>query len=79
MASTILQQQTPGQAAAKLPNGGGGDDNDPNRNKQQPGRAHYATDAQIATWRAIFNKQAGSAGMKSKHQRCVRCGNPVSE
>ncbi|KAH7359489.1 hypothetical protein BKA66DRAFT_445371, partial [Pyrenochaeta sp. MPI-SDFR-AT-0127] len=80
----VQAQQGPGQALAALaPNngggGGGGDGKDPNRGQQQPGRAHYATDDLIELWGQMFNNSKGSAGMKKKHRRCIRCGNEVAE
>jgi hypothetical protein len=78
--ATVLQQQTAGQAAAKLLPGGGGDDGGDQRpNNDKPGRAHYVTDEMVKAWRVIFNKQAGSAGVKSMHGRCPRCGEAVGE
>jgi hypothetical protein len=75
----VMQQQNPGQASAAGPSGGG-DGNDPNRrNAEQPGRAHYSTDELVAQWRLIFNRKSGSAGMKGKHRRCVRCGSERHE
>ncbi|KAF2131373.1 hypothetical protein P153DRAFT_364963 [Dothidotthia symphoricarpi CBS 119687] len=50
----------------------GGDGND--KDQQQPGRAHYTTDELLISWELIFNYNAGSAGVKGKHRRCIRCG-----
>jgi len=80
-----VQNQTqlqPGQAAAAAPlpggGGGGGDDNG-DHNRRAPGRAHYADAETVASWRLIYNKDAGSAGEKDKHRRCLRCGRRVGE
>ena len=57
-------------------NGGGGDDG---KRPVPPGKAHYDDSSLEEIWSQIFNFSSGSAGMRKKHTRCVRCGREASE
>ncbi|KAJ4316551.1 hypothetical protein N0V94_005389 [Neodidymelliopsis sp. IMI 364377] len=57
--------------------GDGGDDN--NKRLQKHGKAHYSSAEDEAVWAKIFNFLAGSAGMRHRHKRCIRCGREVGE
>lgn len=68
------------QAAAASGGGGKGGGGDDGKRLVPPGKAHYNDDDSLEEiWSEIFNFSSGSAGMRKKHSRCVRCGREVGE